>query len=314
MQKQNDEIKELLSSAAAEKEEINLITSKNKTKEKSQSKTVNEPDSNQNLITPMKIGLIIDSISSPFSLLSQKNTASSLHLNSNPNNTNQSTINDFNISSENSNPFNSFAKINISLPKELEQQLPKKSFQSFFNNKKLITEFSFSCCFNENVKRNKIQGEKEFSQKIIHIGDISNVEEFWQIFQHLKKINKCKRGSEYHLFKKGIKPMWEDKANKKGGKLSVLLCKEFCGIIWEEVVFSFCRGFLPYWEFINGLVISLRPDFAILSFWIKKIKNDEIIKEENEESEVVNIDVIKGALSEFIQAPFENCFDYSAFK
>jgi len=31
--------------------------------------------------------------------------------------------------------------------------------------------------------------------------------------------------SNYHLFKQGIKPMWEDPANKQGGKWSIQLLR-----------------------------------------------------------------------------------------
>ena len=145
-----------------------------------------------------------------------------------------------------------------------------------------------------------VQNEKEFFSKIIKIGDVSNIDEFWQFFQHMKKPSHCPPGTDYHVFKKGIVPMWEDNMNKDGGKLSVLLTWKYSNLIWEEVTFNFCKGLLPYYENINGIVISMRPNFVVLSFWINT-KNNNIVEK------------IRYALSNLLQTPSSNCFDFISF-
>ncbi|CAJ0949113.1 unnamed protein product [Ranitomeya imitator] len=40
--------------------------------------------------------------------------------------------------------------------------------------------------------------------------------------------------SDFHLFKEGIKPMWEDDANKNGGKWIIRLRKGLASRCWEE--------------------------------------------------------------------------------
>lgn len=42
--------------------------------------------------------------------------------------------------------------------------------------------------------------------------------------------------SEYHVFRKGVKPMWEDEYNAKGGKLSIRVKKEYSNRLWEDLV------------------------------------------------------------------------------
>ena len=39
------------------------------------------------------------------------------------------------------------------------------------------------------------------------------VERFWQIYDHLKRPNDIKYSTEYHIFKEGISPTWEDPNN-----------------------------------------------------------------------------------------------------
>ncbi len=163
---------------------------------------------------------------------------------------------------------------------------------------------TFSCSVDTHKVRksqNKTkEEEKAFFEKIIKIGDASNVSEFWQIFQHLKKPNQCPIGADYHLFKKGIIPMWEDDMNKNGGKLSVLLTWKYSNVIWEETAFNFAKGLLPHFEYINGIVISMRAKFAVLSFWIKTNTNSAV-------------EQIRNALSGILQAPSPNCIDFIPF-
>jgi hypothetical protein len=179
-------------------------------------------------------------------------------------------------------------------------------WRKYHRNSNLIhfVPVTFSCsCDTQNVGKSRIkyiQKEKEFFEKIIKIGDVSNITEFWDIFQHMKKPSQCPVGTDYHLFKRGIIPMWEDKMNKDGGKLSVLLTWKYASLIWEEVAFNFSRGLLPYYENINGIVISMRAKFIVLSFWVK-IKTTHLVEK------------IRYALSSMLQTPSTNCIDFIAF-
>lgn len=52
---------------------------------------------------------------------------------------------------------------------------------------------------------------------------MGTVEQWWALYSHIIRLNDLPAHRDLHLFKKGIKPMWEDPANKKGGKW-VSLC------------------------------------------------------------------------------------------
>lgn len=43
------------------------------------------------------------------------------------------------------------------------------------------------------------------------------------VYNNIMKTCDLSISSNYHLFKQGIKPMWEDPANKHGGKWSIQL-------------------------------------------------------------------------------------------
>ncbi|KAH8690077.1 cap binding protein [Talaromyces proteolyticus] len=48
----------------------------------------------------------------------------------------------------------------------------------------------------------------------------SSVEEFWGIYNNISPTSELGLKADYHLFKKGIRPEWEDQQNKHGGKWS----------------------------------------------------------------------------------------------
>ena len=59
------------------------------------------------------------------------------------------------------------------------------------------------------------------------VGDFDTVESYCRYFNWLKSPSKLELNSNYHQFKSGIKPMWEDEANVNGGKC-VLTMKNNC--------------------------------------------------------------------------------------
>ena len=46
----------------------------------------------------------------------------------------------------------------------------------------------------------------------------STVEDFWGLYNHIELCSRLISGCDYSLFKEGIKPMWEDDQNRRGGR------------------------------------------------------------------------------------------------
>lgn len=55
------------------------------------------------------------------------------------------------------------------------------------------------------------------------VSTFNTVEDFWSLFTHIKQPSEVKIGSDYSLFKESIRPMWEDNANKKGGRWMITM-------------------------------------------------------------------------------------------
>ena len=51
--------------------------------------------------------------------------------------------------------------------------------------------------------------QANFDQNLQLIGSFSTCEQFWKLFSHLVRPGDLNSHSDFHLFKKGIKPLWE---------------------------------------------------------------------------------------------------------
>ena len=142
------------------------------------------------------------------------------------------------------------------------------------NKTKLENRFSFWYRIDTIIQyqlQKQALNKNEYENQVKKIAEFGTVEDFWGIFQHLRKPDSCKAGIEYFMFKEPIKPMWEDENNKNGGRISIKLRKEFTTIIWEEMIFALIGGILPkeMKDEINGIVVTSRKEYNTLQIWFK---------------------------------------------
>ena len=65
----------------------------------------------------------------------------------------------------------------------------------------------------------------------------TQVEDFWRLYVHLRRpVDDRPTVCDYHVFREGIKPMWEDETNVNGGKWIVRLKKGVAARYWEDLV------------------------------------------------------------------------------
>ncbi|XP_055771553.1 eukaryotic translation initiation factor 4E type 2-like, partial [Salvelinus fontinalis] len=84
------------------------------------------------------------------------------------------------------------------------------------------------------------------------------VEQFWKFYSHLVRPGDLTGHSDFHLFKEGIKPMWEDEANKNGGKWIIRLRKGLASRFWENIILAMLGEQFMVGEEICGVVVSIR--------------------------------------------------------
>jgi translation initiation factor 4E len=142
----------------------------------------------------------------------------------------------------------------------------------------LPSEFTYWFTF---FQKSKDKQMEEFEDNLRKIADFNTAEEFWGIYQHMKRPNTLPRGCEFFLFRKGIKPLWEDEANFGGGRLYLSMKKDvITNKVWEDLQISMIisKDLLP---FLCGCVINIRTSEVFISVWIKECSDEkrEEIKE-----------------------------------
>jgi translation initiation factor 4E len=110
----------------------------------------------------------------------------------------------------------------------------------------------------------------DYEKSTLPLVSFSSVESFWTIYSHLKRPSSLPSVSDYHIFKKGVRPVWEDKENRKGGKWIVRLRKGVADRYWEDLLLAIVGDqFAEAGEEVCGAVLSVRSGEDVLSVWTR---------------------------------------------
>ncbi|KAK3809942.1 MAG: hypothetical protein J3Q66DRAFT_316992 [Benniella sp.] len=121
---------------------------------------------------------------------------------------------------------------------------------------------------------------QNYENNLKELGTFSTVELFARYFNWIEKPHKMEHNTNYHMFKDGIKPMWEDPANANGGRWVInLLSKntELLDRYWMELAYSLVGEQLDAGDDICGAVLSRRPKADRLAVWVRDKENVEAV-------------------------------------
>ena len=96
------------------------------------------------------------------------------------------------------------------------------------------------------LRRDRSQKETDaqgYQNAVQKIGSFDSVEGFFGIYDHLVKphsLTSETHVTDYHLFREGISPTWEDPKNRNGGKWIVRLRKVegLASLYWEDLIMA----------------------------------------------------------------------------
>jgi len=136
------------------------------------------------------------------------------------------------------------------------------------------------------LRRDRSQKETDaqgYQNAVQKIGSFDSVEGFFGIYDHLVKPHSLTSEShvtDYHLFREGISPTWEDPKNRNGGKWIVRLRKVegLASLYWEDLIMALVgEQFGDVGVQVCGVVVSVRQHEDILSVWTQDSKDDDAI-------------------------------------
>jgi translation initiation factor 4E len=138
----------------------------------------------------------------------------------------------------------------------------------------LATSWAFWC--QKKKKTTKGSSNTNWSEGTQCVGRFSTVEGFWQLYSHIIRADKITGSVDIMLFRDGIRPVWEDEANKNGGKLSIKTKKGISTILWEELILGMIGEHLSELD-ICGAVLSVRFHDDNIALWLRNADSDATV-------------------------------------
>lgn len=116
------------------------------------------------------------------------------------------------------------------------------------------------------------------------ITSFNTVEDFWSLYNHIKLPSQLRMGCDYSLFKKGVMPMWEDKANRAGGRWLFNLDRKQretdLDRFWLEILLCMVgEAFDEHSEDICGAVVNVRAKVDKIAVWTGNGQNSVTVLE-----------------------------------
>ncbi|ORX97201.1 translation initiation factor Eif4e [Basidiobolus meristosporus CBS 931.73] len=127
--------------------------------------------------------------------------------------------------------------------------------------------------------RGKKTNQSSWSQCLREVVSFNTVEDFWGAYNNLTRVSNLAPGSNYHLFKENIKPMWEDAANSEGGKWVIQFSRkagEEINHLWLHSILCCIGETFLYEDQISGVVVSVRKGFYRLALWTRTSDDRQI--------------------------------------
>ncbi|KAF3933494.1 hypothetical protein ABW19_dt0209336 [Dactylella cylindrospora] len=120
------------------------------------------------------------------------------------------------------------------------------------------------------------KSDNQWADSLKEVVTFDSVEEFWGIYNNITKTSDLALKSDYHLFKVGIRPEWEDPANKHGGKWAYQFKEKKTVPIDELWLHTMLAAIGETLEKetdkeVMGVVINVRKGFYRIGLWTRTI-------------------------------------------
>jgi len=120
-----------------------------------------------------------------------------------------------------------------------------------------------------------------WTNNVVDIIDFSTVEDFWRLYNNLLQPSDLHVNSDYHMFKKGISPTWEDAHNAKGGRWMIDFHsteeKKDVDQAWQYTMLAMIGEAFKNMDEICGAVVSLRKKKHRIALWTRSSEDEDIL-------------------------------------
>jgi len=126
--------------------------------------------------------------------------------------------------------------------------------------------------------------DADWKDNLKQCGRFSSANDFWPVFNNVLPASEIAPGSNYHLFRDNVQPMWEDPANINGGKFVLAMPKKDskagkCDEWWLFTVLAVIGETMDLTgDEICGAVVSIRKSQDRIALWLKSCEKDACVK------------------------------------
>ncbi|KAI6213459.1 hypothetical protein M3Y94_00152800 [Aphelenchoides besseyi] len=122
---------------------------------------------------------------------------------------------------------------------------------------------------------------KDWEDCLKEVVTIETIEDFWSVYKKILLPSSLLFGSDYYLFREGIKPMWEDPQNVKGGRWFTVVDKHYRSVrldeLWLKLMMSVIgEQFDNQSKFICGAAVNLRQKGDKVALWTTDSSADKV--------------------------------------
>jgi translation initiation factor 4E len=115
------------------------------------------------------------------------------------------------------------------------------------------------------------EGES-WSSSIHKIDTFSTCEEFWRLYSHLQTPDQLDPTISLHLFRDGLRAVWEDEQMRDGGYFQIHAEPSNVRSFWETTVLNLIgEQFAPE---VCGAVVSLRRGQYFVQLWHRAVEDE----------------------------------------
>mmetsp|Transcript_23570 Transcript_23570/g.56352 ORF Transcript_23570/g.56352 Transcript_23570/m.56352 type:complete len:215 (-) Transcript_23570:97-741(-) len=123
------------------------------------------------------------------------------------------------------------------------------------------------------------QNANIWGQTLRSVYSFDTVEDFWCLYNNIVPPSRLGAGADFHLFKEGIEPKWEDPRCANGGKWTVLVPKAASGkqlldTYWLHSILAMIGEQFSESDEICGVVASIRTKQDRVAVWTKTASNE----------------------------------------
>ncbi|BAO49476.1 translation initiation factor elF-4e [Alphaentomopoxvirus acuprea] len=131
---------------------------------------------------------------------------------------------------------------------------------------------------------------KSWDENLQFVYSFNTIEDFWCVYNYIKLPTELNNGTDYLLFKKHIKPRWEDKSNINGGKWIINSIHKVINDVWLDIVLCLIGETLDSSNNICGVILNIKVNKYKLGIWTKDIKyTDDIINIGKKIRKIINL-------------------------